>query len=109
MAHTLLLAIIAINTMLIVIFGSFLGNHSLACLRYLTVNIAATFFYARDHILWNLMSAATIWHLEDVFAALLDSLAVLRQHYVLLLLRHVNISCHMSFTRSRFEWILGRS
>ena len=108
MAHTLLLAIIAINTMLIVIFGSFLGNHSLACLRYLTVNIAATFFYARDHMLWYLMSAATIGHREDVFAALLDSLAVLRQHYVLLLLRHVNVSSHMSFTRSRFEWILRR-
>ena len=54
------------------------------------------------------MSAATIGHREDVFAALLDSLAVLRQHYVLLLLRYVDISCHMSFTRSRFEWILRR-
>ena len=46
----MLFTIIAINAMIIVIFGSFLGNYSLACLRYLTVNIAAAFFHTRDHM-----------------------------------------------------------
>ena len=102
MAHTLLLAVIITNAMIIVIFGSFLGNYSLTCLRYLTVNIAAAFLHALGHMWWHLMTAAAIRHREYVFAALLDTLAVLRQHYVLLLLRHVNVRRQMSFGVSAF-------
>ena len=78
MAHTLLLAVIITNAMIIVIFRSFLGNYSLACLRYLTVNIATAFFHARSHMWWHLITAAAIRYGEYVFAALLDTLAVLR-------------------------------